>query len=113
MVKKLDVNANGKLDYDEAKPLIKEMTYASINYGPKVWAKRNLERLKADEDQELEFSFKELDKDRNCELDEEELAAYMFKLFEEIRREKGGDRYAKVGKQYNAQELKDIEHAIK
>ena len=38
LVKRMDVDHNGKLDFEEAKPIIKEMAYASIKYGPKVWA---------------------------------------------------------------------------
>ena len=31
---RMDADHNGKLDYDEAKSIIKEMALASIKYGP-------------------------------------------------------------------------------
>ena len=95
LMKRMDLDHNGTLDFAEAKPIIKEMALASIKFGPQAWAKRKLESLEQDEDFEMELSFKTLDFDKGGDLDCSEISGYLYRLMEEIRKDKGGkDRFA-------------------
>ena len=58
----------------------------------------------------MELSFKTLDFDKGGDLDAAEISGYLYRLMEEIRKDKGGqDRYKKVGHAFTPEEIKKME----